>query len=559
MIVKSMKLFVMRNIIIILTFILSVATSAIACESCMLTNGTFLRYDYKGNVKTAHTVNIRKYLDTLGNEKIDTVTILFNHFDKNHRCLLMDYENRSYGSSAYQRFEIINGKYVMVESRGSFPIGDRHRIYSNDGKILEVHYPNAVELFNSQEKKYCTITYESEKSKKIKSYEYVYYDKNGRDTAIISMDRYFNVKSCIRKVYDKRGNLTEEYKNGKLTSYHRYDSKGRLLSDSTSCGTHTYTYDSKGNVLTYHSTNDCIYAGENKLPTKISFEKYEYGKDGEKTKQVFENGELDNIERYDKKGNRTYFRRYSCCPRIECKFKYNEKNEKIIDTTTYFNDNGTQTTYIWKYKNGEQDPLNREQYRNDTLISIDHYEEKKVDNKLICTKIVGKEDDSLKGKLNIDTLTSVTTFDKNGRILTECSYYKSEEKNCSRYTYNEQGQLLSVVHDKARRNDRYIWATRIDYQYNEHHNLVSETHMKGDKIVYQITNHYDTDNHLVETKFVETGHGYTLIKYDKVGNEIEQVRASGDGTEVTVKSHKSTKAYKKPINIHITTYTYYDE
>jgi hypothetical protein len=64
---------------------------------------------------------------------------------------------------------------------------------------------------------------------------------------------------------------------------------------------------------------------------------------------------------------------------------------------------------------------------------------------------------------------------------------------------------------------------------------------------------------LVETKFVETGHGYTLIKYDKVGNEIEQVRASGDGAEVTVKSYKSTKVYKKPINIHITTYTYYDE
>lgn len=532
-----------------------------ACESCMLTNGTFRTYHYKGNVKTAYEVKIRKYLDTLGNEKIDTVTILFNHFDKNHRCLLMDYENRSSGNSAYMRFELINGKleYVEGHGHGGFLISEFRRTYSNDGKILEFHRDNSIGLFDSKGKNYCIITYESEKSKKIKNYKYVYYDKKGRDTAIISMDRYFNVISHKKKVYDKRGKLTEEYENGKLTSYHRYDSKGRLLADSSYCSKHTYTYDSKGRILTIQKSNDCIYAGGNKQPTRISGEKYEYGKDGEKTKQVFENGELDNIERYDKKGNRTYFRRYSCCPRIECKFKYNEKNEKIIDTTTYFNDNGTQTTYIWKYKNGEQDPLNREQYRNDTLISIDHYEEKKVDNKLINITITGREDDSLKGKLNIDTLTSVTTFDKNGRILTECSYYKSEEKNCSRYTYNEQGQLLSVVHDKARRNDRYIWATRIDYQYDEHHNLVSETHMKGDKIVYQITNHYDADNHLVETKFVETGHGYTLIKYDKVGNEIEQVRASGDGAEVSVKSYKSTKVYKKPINIHITTYTYYDE
>ena len=549
----------MKNILLTLILILFGTSYVFACESCMLTNGTFRRYHYKGNVKTVYEVKIRKYLDTLGNEKIDTMTILFNHFDKNHKCLLMDYENRSTGSSAYQRYELINGKLELVEGHGGFPMGEFRRTYSNDGKILEVHRDNSIGLFDSKGKKYCTITYESEKSKKIKSYEYVYYDKKGRDTAIISMDRYFNVISHKKKVYDKRGKLTEEYENGKLTSYHRYDTKGRLLADSSYCSKHTYTYDSKGRILTIQKSNDCIYAGGNKQPTRISFEKYEYGKDGEKKKQVFENGELDNIERYDKKGNRTYFRRYSCCPRIECKFKYNEKNEKIIDTTTYFNDNGIQTTYIWKYKNGEQDPLNREQYRNDTLISIDHYEEKKVDNKLINITITGREDDSLKGKLNIDTLTSVTIFDKNGRILTKCSYYKSEEKICSRYTYNDHGQLLSVVHDKPCRNDRYIWATRIDYQYNEHHNLVSETHMKGDKIVYQITNHYDTDNHLVETKFVETGHGYTLIKYDKVGNEIEQVRASGDGAEVSVKSYKSTKVYKKPINIQMTTYTYYDE
>lgn len=539
----------MKNILLTLILILFGTSYVFACESCMLTNGTFRTYHYKGNVKTAYVVKIRKYLDTLGNENIDTLSILFNHFDKNHRCLLMDYENRSSGSSAYQRFEIINGKYVMVESRGSFPIGDRHRIYSNDGKILEVHYPNAVELFNSQEKKYCTITYESEKSKKIKNYEYVYYDKKGRDTAIISMDRYFNVISHKKKVYDKRGKLTEEYENGKLTSYHRYDSKGRLLADSSYCSKHTYTYDSKGRILTIQKSNDCIYAGGNKQPTRISGEKYEYGKNGEKTVQEFVNGEFDNVKRYDKNGNQTYFKSRSS----ECKDKYDEKNRMIESIST-----SGSYTYIDKYKNGEKDPLNRETYRNDTLIYIAHYEEKRVDNKLISTEINGVEDDTLKGKLHIDTITSVSTFDKDDKILTKCSCYNSTEPICTRYTYNEQGQLLSVVHDKARRNDRYIWATRIDYQYNEHHNLVSETHWYGEKMVYQKTNHYDADNHLVESKCVESDRYYTLTKYDKVGNEIEEVRTS-NGIETTVKSGKSTKVYKNPINILMTTYTYYDE
>lgn len=539
----------MKNILLTLILILFGTSYVFACESCMLTNGTFRTYHYKGNVKTVYEVKIRKYLDTLGNEKIDTVTILFNHFDKNHRCLLMDYENRSYGSSAYQRFEIINGKYVMVESRGSFPIGDRHRIYSNDGKILEVHYPNAVELFNSQEKKYCTITYESEKSKKIKNYEYVYYDKKGRDTAIISMDRYFNVISHKKKVYDKRGKLTEEYENGKLTSYHRYDSKGRLLADSSYCSKHTYTYDSKGRILTIQKSNDCIYAGGNKQPTRISGEKYEYGKNGEKTVQEFVNGEFDNVKRYDKNGNQTYFKSRSS----ECKDKYDEKNRMIESIST-----SGSYTYIDKYKNGKKDPLNRETYRNDTLIYIAHYEEKRVDDKLISTEINGVEDDTLKGKLHIDTITSVSTFDKDDKILTKCSCYNSTEPICTRYTYNEQGQLLSVVHDKARRNDRYILVTRIDYQYNEHHNLVSETHWNGEKMVYQKTNHYDADNHLVESKCVESDRYYTLTKYDKVGNEIEEVRTS-NGIETTVKSGKSTKVYKNPINILMTTYTYYDE
>lgn len=520
-----------------------------ACESCMLTNGTFRTYHYKGNVKTVYEVKIRKYLDTLGNEKIDTVTILFNHFDKNHRCLLMDYENRSYGSSAYQRFEIINGKYELVEGHGGFPIGEFRRTYSNDGKILEVHRDNSIGLFDSKGKKYCTITYESEKSKKIKNYEYVYYDKKGRDTAIISMDRYFNVISHKKKVYDKRGKLTEEYENGKLTSYHRYDSKGRLLADSSYCSKHTYTYDSKGRILTIQKSNDCIYAGGNKQPTRISGEKYEYGKNGEKTVQEFVNGEFDNVKRYDKNGNQTYFRSRSS----ECKNKYDEKNRMIESIST-----SGSYTYIDKYKNGEKDPLNRETYRNDTLIYIAHYEEKRVDNKLISTEINGVEDDTLKGKLHIDTITSVSTFDKDDKILTKCSCYNSTEPICTRYTYNEQGQLLSVVHDKARRNDRYIWATRIDYQYNEHHNLVSETHWYGEKMVYQKTNHYDADNHLVESKCVESDRYYTLTKYDKVGNEIEEVRTS-NGIETTVKSGKSTKVYKNPINILMTTYTYYDE
>ena len=309
----------MKNILLTLILILFGTSYVFACESCMLTNGTFRTYHYKGNVKTVYEVKIRKYLDTLGNEKIDTVTILFNHFDKNHRCLLMDYENRSYGSSAYQRFEIINGKYVMVESRGSFPIGDFRRIYSNDGKILEEHRSKGIGLYNSKGKNYRTITYESEKSKKIKSYEYVYYDKKGRDTAIISMDRYFNVISHKKKVYDKRGKLTEEYENGKLTSYHRYDSKGRLLADSSYCSKHTYTYDSKGNILNHQRTNRCSSSKN----TRVILEKYEYGKNGEKTVQEFVNGEFDNVKRYDKNGNQTYFRSRSS----ECKDKYDRRIE----------------------------------------------------------------------------------------------------------------------------------------------------------------------------------------------------------------------------------------
>lgn len=524
----------------------------------MLTNGTFRRYHYKGNVKTVYEVKIRKYLDTLGNEKIDTVSILFNHFDKNHGCLLMDYENRSSGNSAYMRYEIINGKYELVEGHGGFPIGDFRRIYSNDGKILEEHRSKGIGLYNSKGKNYRTITYESEKSKKIKNYEYVYYDKKGRDTAIISMDRYFNVKSHIRKVYDKWGNLTEEYKNGKLTSYHRYDSKGRLLSDSSYCSKHTYTYDSKGRILTIQKSNDCIYAGGNKQPTRISGEKYEYGKNGEKTVQEFVNGEFDNVKRYDKNGNRIYFRRYACCPKIECKDKYDKKNRKIESISTYFKDNETHT-YVEKYINGEKDPLNGEKYRNDTLISIHFYEEKRIDNKLISTTITGEEDDTLKGKLNIDTITSVTTFDKDDKILTKCSYDKSGETDCTRYTYNEQGQLLSIVYDKPYLYNYYRYMTRIDYQYDEHHNLVSETQRNGDKIVSQTTNHYDADNHLVDSKYVDTDCGsYTLTKYDKVGNVIEQVRTS-EVTETIRQSREPTKVYKNPIYIHTTTYTYYDE
>ncbi|MBO4805898.1 MAG: hypothetical protein J5554_07635 [Paludibacteraceae bacterium] len=546
----------MKNIFVTFILIFCGAISVVACESCMLSNGYHLMYGYKGNVKTAHAVNIRKYLDSLGNEKIDTMAITFRQFDKNHKCMLLDYENRSTGSSAYLRHELINGKYEIVESRGPFPMLNSRRIYSNDGKLLEEHSPIAVKLFNPQGKKYCTITYESTQSKKIAKYEYVYYDKNGKDTAIISKDRYFNVISHIKKVYDKRGNLSEEYENGKLTSYHRYDSKGRLLADSTFCGKETYTYDSKGNILAIQKSNDCIYAGSKKLPTKITVEKYEYGKNGEKIVQEFVGGELDNIQRYDKNGNRTYFRRYSCCPKIECKDKYDEKNRKIESISTYFNDNGTFTD-IQKYKNGEKDLFSVEAYRNDTLVSIDSYEEKRIDNKLISTTVKGVEDKTEKGKLNIDTVTLVTTFDKNDKILTKCSYDKSGEADCTRYTYNEQGQTLSIVHDKPHYNDFYVYVTRIDYKYDEHHNLLSETHWNGDEMIHQTTNRYDANHELVE-KSEELGGGHTWIKYDKVGNIVEVVESS-EGSIMVTKSGETPIEYNDPVDIYTTTYTYYDE
>ncbi|MBP5422153.1 MAG: hypothetical protein J6Y78_06920, partial [Paludibacteraceae bacterium] len=74
-------------------------------------------------------------------------------------------------------------------------------------------------------------------------------------------------------------------------------------------------------------------------------------------------------------------------------------------------------------------------------------------------------------------------------------------------------------------------------------------------IVSQTTNHYDADNHLVDSKYVDTDCGsYTLTKYDKVGNVIEQVRTS----EVS-ETIRESEVHKNPIYIHTTTYTYYDE
>lgn len=541
----------MKNLLLTFLFIFCGMIPTIACESCMLGNGYSQEYHYKGNVRTAHKVETCKYLDSLGNEKTDTMSVIFNFFDQKHNCVLFDYENRSTGSSAYVRREFINGKYEVVESRGPFPIRNSHRIYSDKGILREERLPYATRLFDSKGKLYCTITYESVNSKKIAKYEYVFYDKRGKDMDIFSTDRYYNVISHIKKVYDKRGNLTEEYKDGKLTSYHWYDSKGRLLSDSTNCGKNTYTYDSKGNILTHQGTNDCLYAGENKIPQRFLI-KYEYGKEGDKTVQEFVNGELDNIERYDKNGNRTYFRRYSCCPKIECKYKYDEKNKEIECLSTYFNDNGTYT----HCKNG--DDFNRKEYRNDTLVYISFYEEKKVDNKLIITKNEGREDDTLKGKLNIDTIISVTTFDKNGKTLTKCFYHNSEETNCSRYTYNDGGLLLSIVHDKGNYNtDNYEYETRIDYQYDDHNNLMSETHRNGDKIVRQTTNLYDAGNHLVEVKTVKKDGGYECVKYDKVGNVVECVIS--EKASITISTAEKTILKKNPTYVTIMTYNYYNE
>lgn len=505
--------------------------STFACMPCPIDRAAF-DYKYKGNVMKASGVT---YTSDHQNNKENTDTLrFFRSYDKQHNCLV--WSNTTKDGHSFYKFGVFNGEWKLTEMKKSFEgmtRADMECVYSEDGKLTEAHYPKIKIYYNSDEREYCRITYDGDS---ILKHEYTYYDQRGNDTAIVVIDHTNNTTHRTKKryIFNQNGHPTEVYKNDTLIEYYKYDSAGIPIVDSCKMGsdkTISFKYEEAGGKATYK----------------------------------YYDGYLESITRYDAKGNKIY--RWELFQ--ENFMKYDEKN-KLTErkTNIYEADDSISKVTIELY---EKDDYCRMEYKHDKLVSIESTKKTRTPNEEIITETYGR--DMLYRGFNTDTTITHTTFDSNGNILSIKEFRNSKLINQIKYTYNEQGKLLSIEsgesysthfenflvqnewegilrHNKIAEipeipldyynsydfhpNDLLTYNKKI-YKYDEQGHLQSVTVQNGNAI--KVIGQYVNDR-LVSIK-VKTDRGTLLVAtytYDSVGNITKQTKDSSKGVKTITKT-----------------------
>ncbi len=490
------------------------ARGTFACKPCPVDRAAF-DYKYKGNVMKAYGVT---YISEHKNDKEETDTLRFyRSYDKQHNCLVWSNTTERCKGYSFYKFGVFNGEWKLTEMKISLEDitrADMECVYSENGELIEAHYPNMTIHYNSDEREYCRITYDGDS---ILKHEYTYYDQRGNDTAIVVIDHTNNTTHHTKKRYffNQKGHPTEVYKNDTLIEYYKYDSAGIPIVDSCKMGSDKF----------------------------ISF-KYEEA--GGKATYEYYDGYPESITRYDAKGNKIY----SWDDFQESFMKYDEKNKLTERKTNYFDeDSSISKVTIELYK---EDDYCRMEYKHDKLVSIESTKKTRTPNEEIITKTYGR--DMLYRGFNTDTTITRTTFDSNGNILSIKEFRNSTLMNQIKYTYNEQGKLLSIESGKSHetRFENFLihneWEgilrhnkieeipqKTIDftlgyelltynkkiYKYDEQGNLQSVTVQNGNAI--KVIGQYVKDR-LVSIK-IKTDRGTLLVAtytYDSVGNITKQ-------------------------------------
>lgn len=263
-----------------------------------------------------------------------------------------------------------------------------------------------------------------------------------------------------------------------------YDAAGRLLTryeyddEEGECEGYTYTYDEKGNLLSVEEYED--YSLDDGT-------RYTYDANGNMLTKTWydENGEKDwTTYTYDANGN------------LLTQVYRDESGERARNTYTY-DENGKMIKYVYNYSINFVD-------RVENYEEVYEYEYSYTDGKLVETKAYEN------GKL-----TNHTTFNDNGDILTDISYYPNgNEMSRTENTYDESGRLVRTFDtDDYRPND-----ITVTFTYDAGGNMCQRDTDFGGNHQFKETFTYDANGNLVK---LEGYKGEDLrfevnLSYDKV-------------------------------------------
>ena len=410
---------------------------------------------------------------------------------------------------------------------------------------------------------YTTLTSSGETTKTVYNDAFLpveYTDESGTKTEY-TYDNHYRVKTeksgdeTTTYTYDSKGNVISYVtSNEKNNTYYTYNSSGKVVREKSGNDYTYYTYDSKGNV-TVLATLKKDFKGE--IPkiydsslTCFDTLSYTYDNKGRVAKEENSDGSSVSYE-YDVSGNVTKETNVT----VE-----NDKTKTTVTTYTYDDmgnllttqSEGDSATYVYD-KAGRTLRVTQNGETTRTL----------YDNEGRVIQEIAPEDyDSSKDGLP----TSNTYADANAGhryvynqatgnldsetnhlgVKTIYTYYSTGEKKTEtfdiyKYDYNINGNLTKVYVDGV---------NTLSYNYDEDYNLTSEVYANGQSIRYR----YDDNNNLVSQYHNNDTSAYVTFSYN-TDNELTQKVNADTGLKYVYGENNSVEVYRLSDDTLVQSYT----
>ena len=464
---------------------------------------------------------------------------------------------------------VILGKYEYTNNTTDFTLvksNDNKIEYYSNGRLKQITYKNGSWIkytYNDASMNYTTLTSSGETTKTVYNDAFLpveYTDESGTKTEY-TYDNHYRVKTeksgdeTTTYTYDSKGNVISYVtSNEKNNTYYTYNSSGKVVREKSGNDYTYYTYDSKGNV-TVLATLKKDFKGE--IPkiydsslTCFDTLSYTYDSKGRILKEENSDGSSVSYE-YDASGNVTKETNVT----VE-----NDKTKTTVTTYTYDDmgnllttqSEGDSATYVYDKagrtlrvtQNGETTrTLYDDEGRTVQEIAPEDYDSSKdglptsntyADANAGHRYVYNETTGNLDSETNrLDVTTTYKYNDVGAKIQEKFDIYE--------FNYIPHGELESV---------KVSGKTKVSYSYNDENKLLSESYANGDTVRYE----YDDNGNLTSQYRNDSVKPYVTYSYN-TNNELTQKINSDTGLKYAYGENNSVSVYKISDNTLVQSYT----
>lgn len=464
---------------------------------------------------------------------------------------------------------VILGKYEYTNNTTDFTLvksNDNKIEYYSNGRLKQITYKNGSWIkytYNDASMNYTTLTSSGETTKTVYNDAFLpveYTDESGTKTEY-TYDNHYRVKTeksgdeTTTYTYDSKGNVISYVtSNEKNNTYYTYNSAGKVVREQTGNNYTYYTYDSKGNV-TVLATLKKDFKGE--IPniydsslTCFDTLSYTYDNKGRVTKEENSNGSSVSYE-YDASGNVTKETNVT----VE-----NDKTKTTVTTYTYDDmgnllttqSEGDSATYVYDKagrtlrvtQNGETTrTLYDDEGRTVQEIAPEDYDSSKdglptsntyADTNAGHRYVYNETTGNLDSETNrLDVTTTYKYNDVGAKIQEKFDIYE--------FNYIPHGELESV---------KISGKTKVSYSYNDENKLLSESYANGDSVRYE----YDDNGNLARQYHNDDTSPYVTYSYN-TDNELTKKVNHDTGLKYIYGENNSVEVYRLSDDTLVQSYT----